>query len=154
MGHRHFTHAKIFNKPYRVFVCINVCTRFVSAEPIKSGSKEELIMGVKHMTETTEMKPYTIYSDQEPALSSVQFQEFPDKGCIKIIFTKSLHKVGLAEREIKYLKLNLWRQISQSLAKYIDQDKLNNWPKYLPSIYIYIYIYITKKKIIGQTSIS
>ena len=79
------------------FVAVNVCTRLLSAEPIKSRQKQDLIVALNTIIEKTGIKPQCIYTDKEPALRSTDFKKYVlDKG-IETVFTNSLHKVGLAE---------------------------------------------------------
>ena len=108
-------------------VVVNVCTRFVSAELIKGKGATALIRALEEIIRKTGIKPAFIYTDKESAVRGNVFKEWAGEKQIKITFTNSLFKVGLAEREIKYIK--------QSLDKYTDQQKAKNrWADFLQTI--------------------
>jgi len=118
--------AKNYKKFVGILVAINVCTRLVSAEPIRKRSGEELTRALKTIIQRTGIKPQYLYTDKEPGLKSKTFKEYVGQEDIDVVYTNSLYKVGLVEREIKYLK--------QSLDKHLDKTKKKDWPKYLQSI--------------------
>ena len=102
----------------------------MNAEPLKSRLKDELVRVAQLMIKKTGIKPQTLYSDQDPALSSGLFEDFAAAQSITVVFIKSLHKVSLAENTVKCIK--------QSLARYTSQDKgYSIWPTYLPNIMIW-----------------
>ena len=108
------------------FAAVNVCTRLVAAEPIRKRKKEDIIKALDTIIRKTGVTPQFIYTDKEPAIGSRDFKDYAKSKGIEIVYTNSLHKVGLAEREVKYIK--------QSLAKYVDQDVSNDWARYLPVV--------------------
>jgi len=118
--------AKNYKKFVGFLVAINVCTRLVSAEPIKKRSGDELTRALQTIIQRTGIKPQYLYTDKEPGLKSRQFKEYTQQEDIDIVYTNSLYKVGLVEREVKYLK--------QSLDKHLDKTKSKDWPKYLQSV--------------------
>ena len=109
---------------YIGFLCVvNVCTRFLSAEPMISRNKREFIRVFDLIMQKTNITPKTIYSDKEPALNSNEFKCFANERGVRIIFTKSLFKVGIAERAIEYIK--------QSLKKLVEGHNNEDWTKYI-----------------------
>lgn len=108
-------------------VAVNVCTRFVSAELIKRKDAASLSGMLEAIIRKTGVKPTFIYTDKESAVRSNDFKEYASARQIKIVYTNSLFKVGLVEREIKYIK--------QSLNKYTDQQKAKNrWAGFLETV--------------------
>ena len=97
----------------------NVCSRYLSVEPLISRNKRELIRVLSLIIQKTNITPKTIYSDKEPALNSNEFKNFAHQQGIKVVFTNSLHKVGIAEHSIKYVK--------QSLKKYMEGHVNEDW---------------------------
>jgi len=85
-----------------------------------------LTRALKTIIQRTGIKPQYLYTDKEPGLKSRQFKEYTGQEDIDIVYTNSLYKVGLVEREVKYLK--------QSLDKHLDKTKKKDWPKYLQSV--------------------
>ena len=118
--------AKNYKKLVGFLVSINVCTRLVSAEPIKKRTGKELTRALKAIIQKSGIKPQYIYTDKEPGLGSRQFKQYANEEDIDIIYTNSLYKVGLVEREVKYIK--------QSLYKHLNKTKGNDWSQYLQAV--------------------
>jgi len=106
-------------------VCVNVCSRLVSAEAIHSKELNEVLPALLKIFAATAI-PETLYSDQEGYMKSKRFQQYLKSENIKLIFTKSKYKASLAEREIRYIKT--------SLNRFMSAQNTKNWHQYLEQI--------------------
>ena len=118
---------KALNGGYKGFLTVvNVFSRYVNAEPIKSKEAAEVQRALTAVFIQNDMVPQTIYSDEEAALKSTSMTAFFEKHNIKLFFSRSLFKAALAERENRFIKT--------SLARFMYSKDTENWLQFLPSI--------------------
>ena len=101
-----------------LLVAVDVLSRYVRVEPLKSKDAKETLKAFKKMTKTK--KPQKLWVDKGSEFKGV-FKTFCDKKDIQIYSTHSETKSAFAERNIRSLKNIIYKHLEQKWTwSYID----------------------------------
>ena len=97
--------------------CVDVFSRFVRVQPMKSKYSTDAVAAFKKMLRKKSM-PAKVWVDQGTEFSG-EFRKFCTEKKIKIYSTRSETKADVAERAIKSLKNNIYRYMEENGDKYM-----------------------------------
>ena len=100
-----------------LLVCVDVFSRFVRVQPMKSKYSTDAVVAFKKMLRKKSM-PAKVWVDQGTEFSG-EFRKFCMDKKIKIYSTRSETKAAVAERAIKSLKNIIYRYMEENGDKYM-----------------------------------
>ena len=100
-----------------LLVCVDVFSRFVRVQPMKSKYSTDAVVAFKKMLRKKSM-PAKVWVDQGTEFSG-EFRKFCMDKKIKIYSTRSETKAAVAERAIKSLKNSIYRYMEENGDKYM-----------------------------------
>ena len=100
-----------------LLVCVDVFSRFVRVQPMKSKYSTDAVVAFKKMLRKKSM-PATVWVDQGTEFSG-EFRKFCTDKNIKIFSTRSETKAAVAERAIKSLKNIIYCYMEENGDKYM-----------------------------------
>ena len=105
------------NQTYNVaMLMVDIFTKYTEVIPLKDKTEGSLLSGLMEGFNKMGGKPETVYSDDEPALSSKYTKQFFNEQHIRFITTRT--HAGVAERQIRTIKDMLHKRMENSE----DQD--------------------------------
>lgn len=116
-----------FNHGYKyILCCVDIFTRFVYCEPMKTKEIDEVIKAFYMIIR--KRKPYVIVTDSDSTFLSNEFQKMLDKNEIALnpVPLHDHHSLGIIDRFARTIKTILHKRF----IKYSDK----NWVDYLPKI--------------------
>ena len=105
------------NRVKYLLVCVDVFSRFVRAQPMKSKYSTDAVVAFKKMLRKKSM-PAKVWVDQGTEFSG-EFRKFFTNKKIKIFSTGSETKAAVAERGLKSLKNSIYRYMEKNGDKYM-----------------------------------
>ena len=100
-----------------LLVCVDVFSRFVRVQPMKSKYSTDAVVAFKRMLRKKSM-PAKVWVDQGTEFSG-EFRKFCMDKKIKIYSTRSEKKAAVAERAIKSLENIIYRYMEENGDKYM-----------------------------------
>ena len=109
-----------------LLVCVDVFSRFVRVQPMKSNYSTDAVVAFKRMLRKKSL-PAKTWVDQGTEFSC-EFRKFCTNKKIKIYSTRSETRAAVAERAIKSLKNIIYRYMEEIVDKYMR--KMDSFKKY------------------------
>ena len=103
------TDLKVKQKFRAGLVCIDVLSKYAVVVPVKKKETNSVVKGTKQALEKMGKKPKMIYTDDEKAIASGEFQQFVEDEGIEVYRTRG--HPAFAERFIRTFKEKLFKRI-------------------------------------------
>lgn len=110
------------NRGYRyILFCIDILSRYVFAEPLKSKDYVDVIRGFKSILDKSGRKPFRLQTDQGTEFLGAHFQAYLKSLGIDHFYTHQETKSAVVERVIRTIMGKIWQAMdSQETRKWID----------------------------------
>ncbi len=96
-----------------LFICVDVLSKYAFVVPMKNKQPTEIINAFKFILETSQRRPWFLYSDRGSEFISAKFRAFVESQDIIQKFASNTEtKAAISERYIRSLKEILWKHFT------------------------------------------
>lgn len=110
------------NKGYRyILICIDILSRYMFAEPLKSKYYRDVLKGFRNMTKRAGRQPLLLQTDEGSEFVGAHFQALLKHMDIRHFYTHQNVKAAIVERAIRSLMGRMWQAMDyRGNHKWVD----------------------------------